>query len=83
MEGDSKNGFDMEQYKNNLDDSISGVMPDSWKGHARLCIRESEAVPDSIESKAIDKANKIADKKGVSPERAANALISKIAEKRD
>ena len=81
MEGNSTNS--LRSYKNDLDNICEGVMPDSWEGHARLAIRESEDVPESIEDKAIAKANKIADKKGVSPERAANALISKLAEKQN
>jgi hypothetical protein len=71
----------LRQHRIALDRGIKDVMPDSWEGHARLAIRQSEDVPESIEDKVIVKANKIAYKKGVSPERAANALISKLVEK--
>ena len=73
----------LEIYRVAVDEACENVMPDSLHGHARLAIRKSDAVPSSIENEAIAKASSIADNTGVSPERAANKLISKIAEKRD
>lgn len=73
----------LRQHRVAIDEACENVMPDSWHGHARLAIRKSDAVPSSIENEAIAKASSIADNTGVSPERAANKLISKIAEKRD
>jgi len=73
----------MRSYKNDLDNICASVMPDSWEGHARIAIRENEDVPESIEDSAIEKANSIAEKKGVTPERAANALIGQILDKMD
>jgi hypothetical protein len=80
MEGNSTNS--LRSYKNDLDNICKSVMPDSWEGHARLAIRESEDVPESIEDKAIEKANRLADEKGVAPERVANKIIGHIAENR-
>ena len=39
---ESQSGFDVEAFKNDLDDICSGVMPDSWAGHGRLKIAERE-----------------------------------------
>jgi len=63
-----------------MDKSLAGVMPDYWEGHARIAIRESEHVPLSIEEDLIEKVNKLADEKGVTPERVAKKIISHIAD---
>lgn len=81
MEEDTTDSFDMAEYEYNLDKGAASVMPDDWHGHARVAIWDSEEVPRSMAEKATNKAIKIADKKGVKPERAANSLISKISEK--
>ncbi len=65
-----------------MDEGIAPSMPDSWKGHGRLKIFKSSVIPESAEQKAIEKMKQIADKNDCTPERAANALISKIQEKR-
>jgi hypothetical protein len=36
MAQDSEDGFDMEQYKTELDQTIAGVMPDDHPVHDRL-----------------------------------------------
>jgi hypothetical protein len=81
MEGDSSSLVRSTALE--MDKALSSVMPSSWEGHARIAIRNSDSVPESIEEKTIEKANNIADKKGVSPERAANSLIKHIADKMD
>jgi len=72
----------MSEYKESLDRAMKGVMPDRWKGHGRLAIRQSDVIPPEVEDKAIVKMNKLADKKGVKPERVANKLIESISEKK-
>ena len=81
MEGNSTNT--LRSYKNKLDNNLTGVMPDSWEGHARIAIRESDVVPAEKEESIIEKANKVANKKDVKPERAANAFIKKLAERQE
>jgi len=39
---ESQSGYDMAEYKNDLDSMLTGVMPDSWAGHGRLKIAERE-----------------------------------------
>ncbi len=36
----SQSGFDVEAFKNELDEICVSVMPDSWIGHGRLTIAE-------------------------------------------
>ena len=83
MEEDSTNGFDMRQYKHEGDKMMEGVMPSSWEGHARIAIRDSDDVPESIEEKAIGKALNLSEKKGTTPKRAAKGLIKALAEKQE
>lgn len=78
MEADSTNR--MRSYKNDLDKIAADVMPRSWEGHARIVIRESDDVPQSVEEKAIDKALALADKKSKSPKSAARGLIRALKE---
>ena len=39
---ESQNGFDVEAFKNDLDEMLTNVMPDSWIGHGRLKIAERD-----------------------------------------
>ncbi len=80
MERDSSEK--LSEYKNSLDRVRANVMPDKWEGHGRIAIRESEAVPASVEETAIEKMNKLVNKKGKSPEKAANDLIRAVQKKR-
>jgi hypothetical protein len=80
MEGDSTT---LREMKHEMDESIAVVMPDSWEGHARIAIRESDDIPTSIEQSAIKRAVELADKKNAQPERVANKLISTLVEKQE
>lgn len=71
----------MRSHKTDLDTGIAGVMPQSWDGHGRLAIRESEHVPMSVEQKAIEKAVELSEKKDITTERAAEAIIKQFAER--
>ena len=64
-----------------MDKQLARIMPDSWEGHARLLIRNSDIVTESVEEKAISKVTTIAEKKGVSPKRAAKMVINAIEDK--
>lgn len=72
----------LRQHRIALDRDMAGVMPDSWEGHARIAIRESDEVPESIEEQAIEKALSLANEKDYAPEKVANKLISHIADKK-
>jgi hypothetical protein len=38
----SQSGFDVDSYKSELDKISASVMPDTWLGHGRVKIHESE-----------------------------------------
>jgi len=78
MESDSTT---LREAKRQMDDGLTEVMPDSWKGHGRLAIRRSDAIPPSIEKKAIEKVEKLSDEKDVTSEAIAELLIEKFAER--
>jgi hypothetical protein len=71
----------LRRYRTELDENLTDVMPDSWKGHARLTIRQSDKVPDEIKESAVEKAVELYQKKDKSPEKAANDLIKAIVKK--
>jgi len=73
----------LRSYNLDLDNICAGVMPDSWEGHARIAIRESEHIPESIEEKAIGKALKLSDDKGTTPKREALQLIKALKQKQN
>ncbi len=77
-----EDSFDVDDFAQKLDNGISDVMPESWQGHARLLIRETDRVPEQIENKTIAKSLAIADRKGVPPKKAAEHLARHIAQKR-
>lgn len=70
----------LRQHNIELDQIIADVMPDDWEGHARIAIRESDEIPKSLEEKAILKAARLAEDKGVAPTRVATKLIDKVAD---
>lgn len=71
----------LRQHRIDLDKISAQVMPESWEGHARLLIRESDAIAPSVEQSAIRKVAKLAeDKSGITPEKVARALIQKVEE---
>lgn len=73
----------LRQHKRDLDRGISDVMPDGSAPHARLAIRESDAVPESMEDEVIERALELAEEKDYTPEKVANSLIKHIADKMD
>ena len=80
MEGESTT---LREAKTEMDEGLRRVMPDSWEGHGRLAIRASDAVPRSIEDRAIARMTDLSAEKDATPERIANLLIDKISEKTD
>jgi len=78
MESDSTT---LREAKQQMDNGLTEVMPGSWKGHGRLAIRRSDAIPLSIEKKAIEKVEKLSDEKDATPEEIAGLLIKKFAER--
>ena len=78
MEGNSTT---LREAKQQMDNGLTDVMPDSWKGHGRLAIRRSGAIPLSIEKKAIEKVEKLSDEKDATPEAIAELLIDKFEER--
>jgi len=63
-----------------LDSMIATVMPSSWEGHARLIIKQSDVVDPSVEDRAVDKALKLSSGTSLTPEAAAEKLVSKLEE---
>lgn len=72
----------LRQHNKALDRGLKGVMPDTWEGHGRLTIRESDVIDSDMEPAAIEKMDNLVDKKGYTPEKAANALIRAVQKKR-
>lgn len=77
MEGDSTSET-LRQYKNDLDDNIHNVMPDTWKGHGRLLIRECDDLDRDNEERAIAAMSRVIDK---NPDYPAEAVANKVIEK--
>jgi hypothetical protein len=79
---DADTTFDMRSYKLELDELAAhgGVMPDTWNGHARIIVRDSD-LPDTVADRAIRKSIQLADKKGVTPETAAKRMVKVLSEK--
>ena len=78
MEGNSTT---LRKAKREMDRGLTEVMPDSWEGHGRLAIRRSDAIPMSIEKKAIAKVENLSDEKDATPKEIAELLIEKFAER--
>jgi|APHM01.1.fsa_nt_gi hypothetical protein len=76
MEGDSTTEK-LTEYKNELDRGIHNVMPDTWKGHGRLFIRDADLSPEKQE-KAIAAMSRVMDK---NPDYPAEKVASKVIEK--
>jgi hypothetical protein len=76
--------FDMRSYKLEQDELAAhgDVMPDTWNGHARIIVRDSN-LPDKIADRAIRKSIQLADKKGVTPATAAKRMVKVLSEKLD
>lgn len=75
----SQSGFDREQYRRDLDEMMSSVMPDSWLGHARLEIA-GRGFSEPEKEKILQVSKRVSEKKGVSTRKAAKAAIKKIHE---
>jgi hypothetical protein len=83
MEGDSTTET-LRDYKKNLDSICAGVMPDSWEGHGRLAVRESESLSGEKEAQAIQKLAEVSEKKPhlfekYGAEKVANKVIERLA----
>lgn len=66
-----------------MDRTLKGVMPDKWKGHGRLRIRESDLSPEQQE-RAVEALENLATKKpehfdNFGAEKVANKVIEKFA----
>jgi hypothetical protein len=70
--------FDPTEYKQNLDESIAGVMPDSWVGHGRIVLFESDAVPDTKVDSLIESLERLNQEHDHSPETIAEAIIDQL-----
>jgi uncharacterized protein YdbL (DUF1318 family) len=79
---DADTTFDMRSHKLDLDENAAqgDVMPDTWNGHARIIVRDSD-LPDTVADRAIRKSIQLADKKGVTPETAAKRMVKVLSEK--
>lgn len=74
----------LRQHRVALDRTAKQVLPDSWEGHGRLAIRDSD-LPKELEPKAITVLNNLADKKPEAfdehgAETVANRVIAKLTE---
>jgi|APHM01.1.fsa_nt_gi hypothetical protein len=70
----------LRQHKLALDRTIAEVMPSHWVGHARIIIRESEAVPEESENQAFKSVEAAIDARDVTAEEAATAFIETASE---
>jgi hypothetical protein len=80
MGAEPTTGFDLERYKYELDKTIEQVMPESWSGHARIAVWESD-VPEKIAERVTKESISMADNSGATPEAVARQLIDSIEEK--
>jgi hypothetical protein len=78
---ESQSGFDLEQYKADLDGIMASVMPDTWRGHGRLKILERD-FSEKQETFAAKLFERLADKYPNQPsERLAEKAADKAEEK--
>lgn len=77
---ESQSGFDMAEYKAELDRGMRDVMPDDWFGHARFKIA-TEGFGEKKAGFAEKLASRILEKTDVDPEKAAELAIEKVEEK--
>jgi len=54
---ESQSGYDAAEYKNDLDRGMAGVMPETWSGHGRILIHESDLTDSqrNFAGRALDK----------------------------
>lgn len=72
---------DLTETRNEMDEGLAGVMPDSWAGHARIAaFNQSDDLGAEATEFAVTLANRLAQKTDHSPEAIAKAAVKKARE---
>jgi hypothetical protein len=74
---ESQSGFDMDEYENQQDSMLAGVMPSTWLGHGRIKIHERD-LSDKKKTFASKLLNRLAEKY---PDQPTDKLAEKASDK--
>jgi len=69
--------FNHREYEMDLDNILAGVMPESWFGHARIVIRESDAIPQETEQQALKTVQMSVEERDMPAEKVAESFIER------
>ena len=69
-------------YRNELDQMLANVMPNSWPGHARIeAYKRTRHMSDASVDYAVEFAERLSERTGASPEAVADKALEVTKEK--
>lgn len=71
----------LSEYKKRLDEQLTDVMPESWAGHGRMVIYNSDLISATDTDTALSHFTELLEKKDEPPEKVAKSLLKAVKKK--